>query len=415
MFVEFSLRFGINLLYLPSFKATTIMNKVTLPSILDNDFYKFTMQHAVIRLFPYAKTRYQFINRGMHLYPENFGQKLKEVINSMADLRLSDDERDFLYKNCPYLSPTYLDFLKGYRYNPAEVKVVQKGNELSVSIEGYWYRTILWEVPIMSLICELFYVETNQQRESTEWIIQNVEAKATAYKKLGVNFAEFGTRRRHSHKVHEIVVKTLCEKAPDNFMGTSNVHLAMKYKTKPIGTHAHEWFMFHGARYGYKMANSMGLEHWSEVYRGDLGIALTDTYTTEVFFEQFDKKFAKLFDGVRHDSGDPILFGERTIEHYNKLGINPLTKTIIFSDGLNYDKVEKIAHHFNGKIGISFGIGTDFTNDVGLKPMNIVLKMTEALPHNGKWTGVVKLSDEPKKHTGLENDILLSKNLLQIG
>ncbi|MDO4728803.1 MAG: nicotinate phosphoribosyltransferase [Bacteroidota bacterium] len=390
------------------------MNQITLPSILDNDFYKFTMQHAVVQLFPYAKARYQFINRGKHEYPENFAQKLRKAIDLMANLHLTNAERDFLEINCTYLPPTYLDFLKGYRYDPSEVKISQNDGTLVVTIEGYWYRTILWEVPIMSLICELFYIETKQERQDNQWVIENIKNKAEAYTKLNVNFAEFGTRRRHSYNVHELVVKTLCENATHNFMGTSNVHLAMKYQTKPIGTHAHEWFMFHGARYGYKMANSVGLEHWVKVYRGDLGIALTDTYTTEVFFEQFDKKFAKLFDGVRHDSGDPITFGERTIAHYKNLGINPLTKTIIFSDGLNYDKVEKITNHFKGKVGISFGIGTDFTNDVGLKPMNIVLKMTQALPHNGKWTGVVKLSDEPKKHTGLENDIFLSKKLLQI-
>lgn len=158
----------------------------------------------------------------------------------------------------------------------------------------------------------------------------------------------------------------------------------------------------------------MGLEHWVDVYRGDLGIALTDTYTTDVFFEQFDKKFAKLFDGVRHDSGDPLEFGDKTIMHYKKLGIDPLTKTIIFSDGLNYEKVERIVHHCKGRIGLSFGIGTDLTNDVGLVPMNIVLKMTEARPENADWTGVVKLSDEPKKHTGSAEDIDLAIKLLHV-
>src|SRR5690606_36327563 len=139
-----------------------------------------------------------------------------------------------------------------------------------------------------------------------------------------------------------LVVKTLNEKGEGTFIGTSNVYLAMKYNTKPIGTHAHEWFMFHAAKYGYKMANNMGLEHWTEVYRGDLGIALTDTYTTEVFFEQLDKKFAKLFDGVRHESVDPIEFGDKAIAHYQKIGIIPVTKAVIDSDGLNYDNVERI-------------------------------------------------------------------------
>lgn len=384
------------------------------PSILDNDFYKFTMQYAVIKLFPYAKGRYQFINRGKHEFPENFAQRLREAIDQMAKLKLTANEKEFLRETCPYLDPTYLDFLQGYRYDPSEVTIEQVGNEVKVSIEGFWYRTILWEVPIMALICELFYKETKQERHADELVIQTVEDKIKKYRDLDIVFAEFGTRRRHSHEVHDLVVKTLKNKGEGTFIGTSNVYLAMKYNTKPIGTHAHEWFMFHAAKYGYKMANNMGLENWTDVYRGDLGIALTDTYTTEVFFEQFDKKFAKLFDGVRHDSGDPLEFGDKTISHYQKLGINPLTKTIIFSDGLNYDKVERITEHCKGRIGLSFGIGTDLTNDVGLKPMNIVLKLTEAKPENADWTGVVKLSDEPKKHTGTADDIDLAIRILNI-
>lgn len=384
------------------------------PSILDNDFYKFTMQNAVIKLFPNAKVKYQFINRGKHPFPENFDLHLKEAIQQMSKLKLIAKEKEFLKTNCPFLDPTYLDFLQGYQYDPSEVKITQDGTEVSVVVEGYWYRTILWEVPIMSLISELYYELTEQKREDDKKVIATVSNKVAAFKELGIKFADFGTRRRYSYAVQDLVVKTLQEEGFGTFMGTSNVHLAMKYQTKPIGTHAHEWFMFHAARYGYKMANTMGLEHWVDVYRGDLGIALTDTFTTDVFFDQFDKKFAKLFDGVRHDSGDAIEFGKKTIAHYEKLGINPLTKTIIFSDGLNYEKVERIAQHFNGKIGLSFGIGTNLTNDVGLKPMNIVIKMIQALPEDQQWTGVIKLSDEPHKHTGKSEDIELSKRLLQI-
>lgn len=384
------------------------------PSILDNDFYKFTMQNAVIKLFPNAKVKYQFINRGKHPFPENFDLHLKEAIQQMSKLKLTAKEKEFLKTNCPFLDPTYLDFLQGYQYDPSEVKITQDGTEVSVVVEGYWYRTILWEVPIMSLISELYYELTEQKREDDKKVIATVSNKVAAFKELGIKFADFGTRRRYSYAVQDLVVKTLQKEGIGTFMGTSNVHLAMKYQTKPIGTHAHEWFMFHAARYGYKMANTMGLEHWVDVYRGDLGIALTDTFTTDVFFDQFDKKFAKLFDGVRHDSGDAIEFGEKTIAHYEKLGINPLTKTIIFSDGLNYEKVERIAQHFNGKIGLSFGIGTNLTNDVGLKPMNIVIKMIQALPEDQQWTGVIKLSDEPHKHTGKSEDIELSKRLLQI-
>jgi nicotinate phosphoribosyltransferase len=210
-----------------------------------------------------------------------------------------------------------------------------------------------------------------------------------------------------------LVVETL-KKYGKTFVGSSNVHLAMLNGIKPIGTHAHEWFMFHAAKYGFKMANTVALEHWIDVYRGDLGIALSDTFTTDEFYGVFDKKFAKLFDGVRHDSGDPLEFADKTIQHYKSKGVDPLSKTIIFSDSLNLEKVKDIAQYCRGKIGCSFGIGTNFTNDVGLTSMNIVIKMTEALPEAQPWIHVVKLSDVPGKHSGDKKTIELAKEVLGI-
>jgi len=385
-----------------------------LHSILDNDFYKFTMQNAVVQLFPGARARYRFINRGDHRFPKGFAERLQMEIQKMSKLRLSKDEKHFFAVTCPYLKPTYLDFLEGYRFDPDEVKVSQHGDQLEVAIEGHWYRAILWEVPIMSLICELYYEMSEQRRAPDSEVIDTAKRKIERYGKIGVTIAEFGTRRRHSYAVQDLVVAALKDHGYTTFVGTSNVHLAMKHRTRPIGTHAHEWFMYHAAQYGYKMADRLGLEHWAEVYRGDLGIALSDTYTSNVFFDQFDKKLSKLFDGVRHDSGDPLEFADRTIEHYRTLGIDPLSKTITFSDGLNYEKVERIAEHCKGRIGFSFGVGTDFTNDVGLPKMNIVLKMTEAQPEGSPWTPVVKLSDEPNKHTGEPDAIRLARTLLQI-
>jgi nicotinate phosphoribosyltransferase len=386
---------------------------VSLPSILDNDFYKFTMQQGVVKLFPKAKARYQFINRGKHSFPEGFAEALRKSVEAMASLQLTKEERNWLSITCPYLDPVYLDFLQGYYYDPEEVKIIQEGDKVDVFIEGYWYRTILWEVPILSLISENYYHLQQLQRESDEEVIRKTRGKIEAYNTLGVTIAEFGTRRRHSFSVHRLVVETL-KRYGMTFVGTSNVYLAMVNNSKPIGTHAHEWFMFHAAKYGFKMANTLALENWVNVYRGDLGIALSDTYTTNEFFEIFDKKFAKLFDGVRHDSGDPLEFAQKTIDHYQKLGVNPLTKTIIFSDALNYDKVKRIVSFCSGKIGMSFGIGTNFTNDVGLKPMNIVLKMTEALPEGEPWAPVVKLSDEHGKYSGDEQTIHLAKIILGI-
>src|SRR5205814_4011444 len=197
----------------------------------------------------------------------------------------SRDEKQFLAVTCPYLEPTYLDFLEGYRYNPDEVEIQQENGHMDITISGYWYRTILWEVPLLSLISELYYSLQHLQRISDEEVSTVAKQKIEKYNALDVTIAEFGTRRRYSYKVHRLVVQALKQYGDKSFVGTSNVHMAMLNQTKPIGTHAHEWFMFHAARYGFKMANTLALEHWTDVYRGDLGIALSDTYTSDVFFE----------------------------------------------------------------------------------------------------------------------------------
>lgn len=371
------------------------------------------MQQCALKLFPRAKARYRFINRGTHSFPNGFAEQLRHSVDAMSSLKLTKEEKRWLCNNCPYLDPVYLDFLEGYCYNPLEVKISQAGDKLDVFIEGLWYRTILWEVPLLCLISEIFFAMQQMQRENDEQVVEKTRNKIEAYGDLDVTVAEFGTRRRHSFNVHQLVVAAL-KKYGKTFVGTSNVHLAMVNETKPIGTHAHEWFMFHAAKYGFKMANTMAMEHWVDVYRGDLGIALSDTFTTDEFYAVFDKKFTKLFDGVRQDSGDPIEFADKTIEHYKRMGIDPLSKTIIFSDSLDIEKVKRIAVYCRDRIGMSFGIGTNFTNDVGLKPMNIVIKMTEAFPEAEPWTAVVKLSDVVGKHSGDARTIELAKEILGI-
>ncbi|MFC0266667.1 nicotinate phosphoribosyltransferase [Kushneria aurantia] len=385
-----------------------------LHSLLDNDFYKFTMQNAVVKLFPTAWARYGFINRGEHVFPPGFGERLRREVDAMAALALSAEERRFLEVTCPYLDPTYHDFLEGFRYKPEEVTIEQHGGSLHVTIEGLWYRTILWEVPLMTLISQIWYEMHGEPRDDDEVVVQRTRDKIEHYGELGVRIAEFGTRRRHSYAVHDRVVGALKRYGGSAFSGTSNVHLAHRHGVKPLGTHAHEWFMFHAARFGFKMANTLALEHWVRVYRGDLGIALSDTFTTRVFFESFDKMFAKLFDGIRHDSGDAIEFAKATIDHYEHYGIDPRSKTIIFSDALDPHKVEKIARFCEGRIGMSFGIGTNFTNDVGLKPLNMVVKMTETRPEGQQWLPVVKLSDIREKNTGEADMLNLARRILSL-
>ena len=201
--------------------------------------------------------------------------------------------------------------------------------------------------------------------------------------------------------------------SPKTFIGTSNPHFANIYGTKMVGTQAHELYMVIGVLYGYPSANRIALEKWVDVYQGDLGVALTDTFTTDAFFPSFTTKFAKLFDGIRQDSGDPIEFAKKAIAHYEKLRIDPKTKTIVFSDGLNKETVKKINHFCKGKVKASFGIGTNLTNDVGVKPLNMVIKLT-AVSVGGEWLPTVKLSDNPGKHTGTEEAVSFCKRTLKL-
>lgn len=385
-------------------------------SILDTDLYKLTMQQAVVKLYPRAKVQYSFINRGKTEFPLGFAGAIRREIKEMESLFLSNEEKEFLSKKCYFLDPVYLDFLQGYRFDSSEIGIIQTGGNLEISIEGYWYRTILWEVPLMAIISELYFKMTGQKPWGRVDREQNNKKKANTFQMKGMHFADFGTRRRFSYDVQDELIEDFmnCFGNRENFVGTSNVHFAHKYNITPMGTHAHEWFSFHAAKYGYKMANTMAMEAWSNVFRGDLGIALPDTFTSDVFFRQFEKKFSKLYDGVRHDSGDPIEFAKKVIAHYESQGIDPKSKTIIFSDSLNTEAAVKIKDFCRGIIKCSFGIGTNFTNDVGVKPLNMVIKMTAAKPFNDEWIHTIKLSDAPGKHTGNEKEIEVCKHILRI-
>jgi len=385
-------------------------------SLLDNDLYKFSMQYAVIKLFPRAKVRYTFIIRSKVDFPENFAKEVREQIQAMSNLRLTPEERKFFSEKCKYIDPTYFHFLAGYQYDPSEVGVIQTGGELQISIEGYWHTTILWEVPVLAIVSELFFKMTGEKIKSEVERHENNQKKAALFSYSNVKVADFGTRRRYSFEVQREMVEDFSQRmhAP-LFVGTSNVYLAFLYNLTPIGTEAHEWFMFHGAKYGFQQANELGLKHWADVYQGDLGTALPDTYTTDAFLKAFGKKYAKLYDGVRQDSGDVYEFANKIIAHYKKLGIDPLDKTIVFSDSLDPEKAKEINHWCNGVIKCSFGIGTNLSNDVGVKPLNMVIKMTAAKPTDeDEWIPTIKLSDVEGKHTGDLKMIETCKYLLNI-
>jgi len=385
-------------------------------SILDTDLYKLTMQHAVIKHFPNLKVKYKFTDRNKISFPDGFDQDIMSEVKLMEKLFLTISEKDFLNQKCgDFLPPTYVDFLNGFRYDSNELNVtLDKDNKLDIEISGYWYRTINWEVSLMALISELYFIKTGQKVDlfGVDNVANDIE-KARMMIAHNAFFADFGTRRRYSYANQDRIVQLFIKEGGSNFVGTSNVHLAHKYGIKPIGTMAHEWIMVHGALYGYKMSNTIALENWVDVYGGRLGSALSDTYTTSVFFRTFDTKLSKLFDGVRHDSGDAFEFTDKVIEHYKSLGIDPTTKTIIFSDGLNTKLATEIKEYCVGKIRASFGIGTHFTNDLGVKPLNMVIKISQVWV-NGEWVNAVKLSDNVGKNTGDPDEVALSKKVLHI-
>lgn len=391
--------------------------KCIINSILDTDLYKFSTSYAYAKLFPRARGRFAFVDRDNTVYPKGFDTLLQEEINLMTQLKLTDEEADFLGLECPYLPPFYIDYLRGYQFNPSEVKIsLDKERHLHISAEGLLYRVTLWETPILAIVSELYYRVMNEQPD-LEHVRKATIEKALMMKEHGLQVSIFGMRRRFSSKVEDLVTQLLKEYAGNSLFGTSNVYYAMKHNLRVSGTHPHEWVQFHAAIYGYKMANYMSMEDWINVYDGDLGTVLTDTYTTDVFMQNFSKKHAMLFTSMRHDSGDPYEFAEKAIKRYQELKINPMLKYIVFSDSLNIPKAVQIKEYCEGRITTTFGIGTNLTNDVGNEtvPRNIVMKLIGCqISPRQKWHHCVKLSDVEGKHIGDPDEIDLAQRTLGI-
>jgi len=384
-------------------------------SILDTDLYKFTTSYAYSKLYPRAYGQFRFIDRAKTRYPEGFAELLRQELQQMVELQLTRDEAQFLTRELPYLPPTYIDFVRGFRFDPDEVHVSQdEEGQLSIVAEGLLYRVTLWETPILALVSELYYKVLGVEPDLA-YAEQSIIAKAQRLKEEGITFSMFGMRRRFSSDIEDRVTRLLKEYSGTNFYGTSNVYFAYKHGLRVSGTHPHEWVQFHGAMFGYKMANYMAMEDWINVYDGDLGTVLTDTYTTDVFMRNFSKKHAMLFTSLRHDSGDPLLFADKVIARYRELRVDPQIKYIIFSDSLDAERAIEIAKHCKGRIGTSFGIGTNFSNDVGagIQPMNIVMKLWKCkMTEKDKWHPCVKLSDVDGKHTGEPEEIDLAQRTL---
>ncbi|MGI4836401.1 MAG: nicotinate phosphoribosyltransferase [Janthinobacterium lividum] len=367
-------------------------------NLLDTDLYKLSMMQAVLHNYPNVEVEWEFRCRnGEDLRP--YLGEIRRHIESMCELSLGDDELAFL-ESINFMKPDFLRFLGLFRFNLRYLHTSIEDDQLCIRLRGPWLHVILFEVPLLATVSEVRnrarfpQVAMSEARDQLYRKFDWLSANASDDELAELQVADFGTRRRFSYNVQEEIVTCLHKDFPARFVGTSNMHLARKLDIKPLGTMAHEWIMAH-QQLGPRLIDSQiaALDCWVREYRGLLGIALTDTITMDAFLTDFDLYFAKLFDGLRHDSGDPIVWAEKAIAHYRRLGIDPRTKTLVFSDGLNLPGALSIFRALRGRINVSFGIGTNLTCDIpGVEPMSIVLKMTDC---NGQ--PVAKISDEAAK------------------
>jgi nicotinate phosphoribosyltransferase len=366
--------------------------------------YNFSMCWG-FQMFPDIRVRYRYICRMKDfVFPTGFDKALVEQCEKCEDLSITPAEEAYL-GNKPWYPRTFLKTLHGIRLNHQDVAIQLNNGHLGIQIEGYPYEVCFWECTLLPTITQMVNTDfrTGEMKPLALNWKDRIRRKAEAMAEAKVNWIDFGTRRRYSTSVHEEVVRIMKEYAP-YFRGTSNVFLAMKYGINAAGTYAHQWEQLMQAIYGPRMAARMAMQHWGERYHGNLGTALSDTLTTDYFLKVFDSHFANLFTGVRQDSGDPFVFADKIIAHYKSLGIDPMTKIVVFSDSLDVEKAIKLHRYCEGKIRCTMGIGTHLTNDVGYRPMNHVIKMFEVF-FNGEWIPVVKLSDDAGKHTGNEDTI----------
>ena len=376
-------------------------------SLLDTDLYKFTMMQVVLHQFPGAEVEYRFKCRNEGVLAP-YVNEIREEIRGLCSLRFQDAELAYL-KAMRFIKADFIDFLGIFKLNEKYVSVTALASgEIEVSIKGPWLHTILFEIPVLAIINEVYFRNTQKQPNLAEGR-QRLDIKIGLLQADGLQalkIADYGTRRRFGKVWHEEVLRTLSTRLGSRvgtsqagqFAGTSNVLFAMKLGLTPLGTMAHEYLQACQAL-GPRLRDSQvfAFESWAKEYRGDLGIALSDVYGMSAFLRDFDMFFCKLFDGARHDSGDPFQWGERMIAHYLHNRVDPKTKTLIFSDGLTVPRTIELYRQFQGRCQLAFGIGTNLTNDLGdppqHEPLQIVIKMVRC---NGQ--PVAKLSDTPSKN-----------------
>ena len=374
-------------------------------SLLDTDLYKFTMMQVVLHHFPGAQVEYRFKCRTPDISLATIIESIREEITQLCTLRFRPRELDYL-RSLRFIKSDFVDFLALFQLNdkyislePVRIDDLESGareGELELVVRGPWLHTILFEIPVLAIINELWFQHTQRLPDYEEGR-DRLRAKISLITQDPVlaemRVADYGTRRRFSRLWQDEVLLTLRSTLGEHFAGTSNVFYAMKHGLVPLGTMAHEYLQACQAL-GPRLRDSQifGFETWAREYRGDLGIALSDVYGMDAFLRDFDLYFCKLFDGARHDSGDPFDWGDRLLHHYEKNRIDPKTKTMIFSDGLNVPLAIQLFRRFGQRSRMSFGIGTNLTNDLGYQPLQIVLKMVRC---NGQ--PVAKLSDAPEK------------------
>ena len=367
-----------------------------LHTLLDTDAYKLHMQQAVFHHYYDVHVAAEFRCRGDDLLGI-YADSIREQVDAMQHLTLQDDEYQWL-SGLPFFKTDYLNWLRDFRYKPEQVTVTNENGKLDIRLEGPWREVIMWEVPLLAVISELAHRYRSPEMGVAQ-AVASLENKLAAFTTLteGLDMSrfrlmDFGTRRRFSREVQQAIVKRLQQETW--FVGTSNYDLARRLNLTPMGTQAHEWFQAH-QQISPDLANSQraALAAWLAEYPNQLGIALTDCITMDAFLRDFGPEFAERYQGLRHDSGDPVEWGEKAIAHYEKLGIDPMSKVLVFSDNLDLAKAVELYRHFNARVNLSFGIGTRLTCDIPqVKPLNIVIKLVEC---NGK--PVAKLSDSPGK------------------
>jgi nicotinate phosphoribosyltransferase len=367
-----------------------------------------------MKLYPEAEGTFTFCDRNNTVFDKKFIEDLDLELSKLCMLSLTLAEKQWCIKHIPYIPEVYWEWLKGFHFDYDKIKIwLDKEKHLHIEITDYLHKVTLYEVPTLAIVSEL--LSRKQGMVNVSDAIDKLDAKINLANENSLKFSEFGTRRRYSASLHELIVQRLKEKCPINCVGTSNVYFAMKYNMKPIGTFPHEWIMFHGAIWGYQEANYLGMRDWVRTYDGNLGIFLMDTYTSKVGLKNMSLKFAKLFDGVRQDSGDEYKIGNEVINRYKELGIDPTTKTIVFSNALDFNKYLDIHNYFTGRIRVSAGIGTNLTNDTDFKPANIVMKLSKCrINKNQEWRKCIKISDDLGKHLGDNKEFEIAKYQLGI-